>query len=186
MSRVGRSPIVIPSGVKVNLDAGQIRIEGAKGKLALALPPTCSVEVKDQRLHVLYSAEADAGTAMHGLYRALVANMVLGVSTGFSKELEIIGVGYRAQVQGKTLSLNVGFSHPVVMPIPEGLTIETPKPTSIIVKGSDKQLVGQFAAQLRRVAPPEPYKGKGIRFVGEVVKRKAGKAATGAGAKSSG
>lgn len=186
MSRVGRAPIPVPSGVKVNLDDDQICVEGAKGKLSLTLPPACSIEVKDQQLHVRYSTEEDADPAMHGLYRALVANMVLGVTTGFSKELEIVGVGYRAQVQGKTLSLSVGFSHPVIVTIPEGITIETPKPTIIVVKGSDKQLVGQIAAQLRRIAPPEPYKGKGIRFVGEVVRRKAGKAATGSGAKGGG
>ena len=186
MSRVGRAPITVPSGVKVNLDAGQVRVEGTKGKLSLTLPPAVSIEAKEQQLHVRYAVDEDTGSAMHGLYRALVANMVLGVSVGFSKELEIVGVGYRAHIQGKTLSLNVGFSHPVIVPIPDGITIETPKPTVIVVKGSDKQLVGQIAAQLRRIAPPEPYKGKGIRFMGEVVRRKAGKAATGSGAKAGG
>ena len=112
--------------------------------------------------------------------------MVHGVVNGFSKELEIVGVGYRAQLQGKQLSLSVGFSHPVLVPIPEGLTVEVPKPTTVVVKGSDKHLVGQFAANLRRIAPPEPYKGKGIKYVGEIIRRKAGKAATGSGAKAGG
>ena len=185
MSRIGRAPVLLPAGVNVTQDAQQLRVEGPKGTLSLTLPSTITVAMKDQRVQVTRSSDEQSQRAMHGLYRALIANMVQGVVTGFSKELEIVGVGYRAQVQGKQLSLSVGLSHPVVVAIPEGLTVETPKPTVVIVKGFDKHLVGQFAATLRRIAPPEPYKGKGIRYTGEVVRRKAGKAATGTGAKAS-
>ena len=139
-----------------------------------------------QQLKVARTGEESSDKAIHGLYRALIANMVQGVVSGFSKELEIVGVGYRAQLQGKQLSLSVGFSHPVVVPVPEGITVEVPKPTMVVVRGSDKQLVGQFAANLRGIAPPEPYKGKGIKYAGEVIRRKAGKAATGSGAKVAG
>jgi large subunit ribosomal protein L6 len=184
MSRIGRAPITLPSGVKATHEGQQLLVEGPQGKLSITLPPRLSVGLKDQQLHVERSGEEQSDKAMHGLYRALIANMVQGVSSGYAKELEIVGVGYRAQVQGKQLSLHVGFSHPVCIPVPEGITIEVPKPTTVIVKGFDKQLVGEFAASLRRIAPPEPYKGKGIRYVGEVIRRKAGKAATGTGAKA--
>ena len=186
MSRIGRAPIAIPPGVKLKQEAPHLLVEGPKGKLSIALPPAISVRVNAQQLQVERTGEESSEKALHGLYRALIANMVQGVVSGFSKELEIVGVGYRAQLQGKQLSLSVGFSHPVLVPIPEGITVEVPKPTLIIVKGSDKQLVGQFTANLRRIAPPEPYKGKGIKYVGEVIRRKAGKAATGAGAKAAG
>ncbi|MBI3324955.1 MAG: 50S ribosomal protein L6 [Candidatus Omnitrophica bacterium] len=180
MSRIGSSPIAIKTAVKVAQEGATIRVEGPKGKLSLMLPSELSVSVGDGKLAVARSRDLKPVKALHGLYRALLANMVRGVSEGFSKELEVVGVGYRAQTQGKQLELQVGFSHPVKLPIPEGLTIETPKPTIIIVKGIDKQLVGQMAATIRRVAPPEPYKGKGIKYAGEVIRRKAGKAATGA------
>ena len=186
MSRIGRAPVVIPSGAKVSQDGQRLLVEGPKGKLSIALPPEISAKVDGQAIQVARASDEQSVRALHGLYRALIANMVHGVLTGFSRDLEIVGVGYRAQVQGKQLSLSVGFSHPVIVPIPEGLTVETPKPTVLIVKGFDKHLVGQFAANLRRIAPPEPYKGKGIRYVGEVVRRKAGKAATGTGAKGAG
>ncbi len=186
MSRIGRAPIPIPSGVTIKPESGQLFVEGPKGKLSLRLPSTISVAIEGQQLKVA-SANADkSGRMMHGLHRALIANMVQGVATGFSKELEIVGVGYRAQLQGKQLSLSVGFSHPVLVPIPDGITVEAPKPTTVIIKGSDKQQVGQFAANLRHIAPPEPYKGKGIKYAGEVIRRKAGKAATGSGAKAAG
>ncbi len=168
------------------MEGAHLHIEGPKGKLSIALPPTLSVRLEDQKMTVARKEADETLKPLHGLYRALIANMVLGVVSGFSKELEIVGVGYRAQLQGKQLSLQVGFSHPVVVPIPEGLTIEVPKPTTVVVKGFDKQLVGQFAANLRRIAPPEPYKGKGIKYAGEVIRRKAGKAATGSGAKTAG
>lgn len=183
MSRIGRTPIAIPSGAKVTPAGAELSVEGPKGKLSVTLPRVLSVRVADHQLRVERQGDAKSVKALHGLYRALIANMVQGTSHGFSKELEIVGVGYRAQLQGKQLTLSVGLSHPVVMPIPEGLTIEVPKPTLVVVRGADKQLVGQFAADVRRSAPAEPYKGKGIRYAGEVIRRKAGKAATGSGAK---
>ncbi len=186
MSRIGRAPITLPAAVKVTSGASQVSVEGPKGKLSLTLPSSVSVALDGQQLKVSISGSEAADHALHGLYRALLANMVQGAAAGFSRELDIVGVGYRAQLQGKALSLHVGFSHPVVVTVPEGLTVELPKPTNVIIKGADKQLVGQFAANLRRIAPPEPYKGKGIRYTGEVVRRKAGKAATGSGAKAAG
>ena len=184
MSRIGRAPIAIPQGVTVKQADRQVFVEGTKGKLAFALPAEITVTIADSVLTVQRASDEKSVRALHGLSRALIANMVHGVASGFSKELEIVGVGFRAQLQGKQVSIQVGFSHPVVVPIPEGITIEVPKPTSVIVKGADKHLVGQFAADLRRIFPPEPYKGKGIKYVGEVIRRKAGKAATGAGAKA--
>jgi len=169
----------------VKQEGARVAVEGPKGKLSLALPEQITVTVTDQAVTVQRASEGQSVRALHGLTRALIANMVHGVVTGFSKELEIVGIGYRAQLQGKQLSVQVGFSHPVVVPIPDGITVEVPKPTTVIVKGFDKQLVGQFAANLRRISPPEPYKGKGIKYAGEVVRRKAGKAATGSGAKAS-
>ena len=161
----------------------RVAVEGPKGKLSLALPEQITVSVTDQAVTVQRANDDQSVRALHGLTRALIANMVHGVVTGFSKELEISGVSYRAQLQGKQLSVQVGFSHPVLVPIPQGITVEVPKPTTVIVKGFDKQLVGQFAANLRRISPPEPYKGKGIKYAGEIIRRKAGKAATGSGAK---
>ncbi len=183
MSRIGRAPIAIPSGVKAKLEGQSLLIEGPKGKLSIALPGVIAVQLDAQHIQVALTKDAVTEKAMHGLYRALIANMVQGVIGGFSKELEIVGIGYRAQMQGKQLSLSVGFSHPVLVSIPEGITVEVPKPTTLIIKGTEKQQVGQFAANLRRIAPPEPYKGKGIKYAGEVIRRKAGKAATGSGAK---
>jgi large subunit ribosomal protein L6 len=186
MSRIGRAPVALPTGVRTKQEAGALLVEGPKGKLSLDVPPAVTVTIDGQQLKVERNAEDKKHRALHGLYRALIANMVHGVSAGFSKELEISGVGYRAALQGKQVSLQVGFSHPVVVAIPEGLTVEVPKPTNVIIKGADKHLVGQFAANLRRIAPPEPYKGKGIKYAGETIRRKAGKAATGAGAKAGG
>ena len=176
--------MLIPSGVKVTQADHAVRVEGPKGKLAITLPGAITVTVKDAALTVARAGDEKAMRALHGLYRALIANMVTGVATGFHKELEIVGIGYRSQVQGKQLVLHVGYSHPVALDIPEGLTVDVPKPTQLVVKGADKQAVGQFAATIRDVAPPEPYKGTGIRYAGEVVRRKAGKAATGSGAKA--
>ena len=185
MSRIGAMPVAVPSGVKITQSGRALQVDGPKGKLALELPATVSAAIKDNALTVTRANDEKAIKALHGLYRALIANMVTGVSTGFQKELEIVGVGYRAQVQGgKDVVLSVGYSHQVVLPIPPGITVETPKPTQVLVKGADKQVVGQFAATIRSVAPPEPYKGTGIRYAGEVVRRKAGKAATGSGAKA--
>ena len=184
MSRIGRAPITVPQGAKVKQEDHRVLVEGPKGKLSITLPEMLTVSVTQESLTVARGSDEQSVRALHGLYRALLANMVQGVVSGFSKELEIVGVGYRAQLQGKQLSLNVGFSHPVLVPIPEGITVEIPKPTSVIVKGADKHLVGQFAADIRRIAPPEPYKGKGIKYVDEVIRRKAGKAATGSAAKA--
>jgi large subunit ribosomal protein L6 len=180
MSRIGRIPIAIPERVKVAQQGAQIAVEGPGGKLALTLPGALSASVAEGKIALQRANDLKPVKALHGLYRALLANMVRGVNEGFTKELEVTGVGYRAQVQGKELALHVGFSHPVRMPIPEGITIQAPKPTTIVVKGVDRQLVGQVAANIRRVAPPEPYKGKGIKYAGEQIRRKAGKAATGA------
>lgn len=179
MSRIGRAVITIPEKVKLAQDGAQLRVEGPNGQHSVMLPEQLSASVKDRQLQIARASDEKAVKALHGLYRAMIANLVHGAVEGFRKELEVQGVGYRAQVQGKELQLHVGFSHPVKMPIPQGITIETPKPTTIIVKGMDKQLVGQVAANIRRVAPPEPYKGKGIRYAGEVIRRKAGKATTG-------
>lgn len=186
MSRIGRAVIPVPSGVKIAIEGAKVHVEGPKGKLSIVMPSTLSVRADQQQLHVERKGDDPSTGALHGLYRALINNMVQGVVAGFSKELEIVGVGYRAQLQGKRISLNVGFSHPVVVEIPQGITVEVPKPTVVIIKGFDKQQVGQFAANLRRIAPPEPYKGKGIKYAGEVIRRKAGKAATGSGAKAAG
>ena len=180
MSRIGKIPVPVPSGVTVKQDGRKVLVEGPKGKLAFNLPDGITVTVAKEAVTAQRANDEAATKALHGLCRALIANMVQGVTSGFQKDLEVVGVGYKAQVQGKQLTLIVGYSHPVVVPIPEGLTVETPKPTQIAIKGADKQMVGQFAATVRRVAPPEPYKGKGIKYAGEVIRRKAGKAATGA------
>ena len=185
MSRIGRMPVAIPATVKVKQEGARISVEGPKGKLSHEVPDVLTVSIAGTTLTVARSSDEARIRALHGLHRALIANMVKGVETGFSKDLEIVGIGYRAQVAGKTLTLNVGFSHPVIMAIPEFITVQTPKPTTLIISGPDKHDVGQFAANVRRVAPPEPYKGKGIKYANEVIRRKAGKAATGAGAKAS-
>ena len=166
--------------MKVRQDGSQLAFEGPKGKLSVALPQGLSASVQGSALLIQRASDLKQVKALHGLYRALAANAVRGITEGFSRELEVIGVGYRAQAKGNTLELYVGFSHLVQFPIPEGITVETPKQTVVIVKGIDRQLVGQVAANIRRIAPPEPYKGKGIRYAGEVIRRKAGKAATGA------
>ena len=183
MSRIGRAPITVPNTVKIKTEGQRVLIEGPRGKLSWSVPETIHVKVDGATLRVSRDDDERASRALHGLSRALIANMVNGVTTGFTKELDIIGVGYRAALQGKQLTLSVGFSHPVILSIPEGITVEVPKPTALVIKGVDKQLVGQFAANIRRIAPPEPYKCKGIRYSGEVVRKKAGKAATGSGAK---
>ena len=177
MSRIGRKPITIPAGVTVTVDGNTVRVKGPKGELAQEIQPEMRVEVAEGQILVHRPSDAKQHRAFHGLTRALVANMVTGVTEGFSKGLEIVGVGYRAEKKGKTLVLNVGYSHQVEYPEPEGITINTPNPTTVIVEGIDKQRkVGQVAAEIRAVRPPEPYKGKGIRYQGEYVRRKAGKA----------
>jgi len=181
MSRVGKRPIPIPQGVDVTRVDSEIRVKGPKGQLSAALPSVIAIEVADGEIRFTRPDDRRDYRALHGLARALAANMVTGVTTGFTKALEIQGVGYRADVQGRTLNLSLGFSHPVAVPVPEGLTVTTETNTSIKIEGIDKQLVGQFAADVRAIRPPEPYKGKGIRYVGEHVRRKVGKAGAAAG-----
>jgi large subunit ribosomal protein L6 len=179
MSRVGRKPIEIPQGVTVSVEGNRVTVKGPKGELSQEFPPACRFVQEDNVLRVERLADDRRHRSLHGLIRTLVANMVEGVSKGFTKELEIVGVGYRAELKGKDLVMSLGYSHPVVYPVPEGIKIEVPEPTKIRVSGIDKQRVGQVAADIRRFRPPEPYKGKGIRYVGEEIRRKAGKAAVG-------
>ena len=178
MSRVGKEPIAIPSGVEVTLEGREILVKGPNGTLTHRAPETITVSRDGATLVVTRPDDERENRSLHGLTRSLVHNMVVGVSEGFRRELEIVGVGYRAQAQGPSkLELQVGFSHPVPFEAPEGVTFEVPQPTRIVVRGADKQLVGQVAADLRKCRPPEPYKGKGIRYVDEHVQRKAGKSA---------
>ena len=175
MSRVAKSPISVPSGVDINIAAGEVRVKGSKGNLQLALHDFVSVEQKDGEVRVTPKKESQEHWAMAGTFRALINNMVVGVSDGFQKKLQLIGVGYRAQAQGKKLNLSLGFSHPVEYDLPEGITVETPSQTEIIVSGCDRQKVGQVAAEIRAYRPPEPYKGKGVRYADEHVVRKEAK-----------
>lgn len=176
MSRIGKKSILIPEGVKVTLDQNLVTIEGPKGKLEHKVPGSIRIESKDGTLLFTRSSDSKMNKSLHGLTRAIVQNMIVGVTQGYLKELEIVGVGYKAQIQGRILNLQLGFSHPINFPLPEGIAIETPKPTQIVIKGIDKAKVGEVAAKIRSFYPPEPYKGKGIRYVGEYVRKKAGKA----------
>lgn len=176
MSRLGSKPIPLPTGVEVSVDRSAVRVKGPKGELVLAVRPEMHVTVADGRVIVNRPSDAKVHRALHGLTRTLIVNMVIGVTEGYQKSLEIVGVGYRADKKGQTLVLNVGYSHQVQYPEPEGISITTPTPTTVVVAGIDKQKVGQAAAEIRAVRPPEPYKGKGIRYQGEQVRRKAGKA----------
>jgi large subunit ribosomal protein L6 len=176
MSRVGSAPITVPSGVDVTIDGTTVTVKGPKGTLSSTFSEKVAVAVDDGILTVTRHDEERESRALHGLTRSLLANMVTGVSEGYVKELKTVGVGYRASLKGKSIELRVGYSHPVLLDAPEGIEIEVPEPTKIIVKGIDKQKVGQMAADIRSVRPPEPYKGKGIRYVDEYVRRKAGKA----------
>lgn len=180
MSRVGLQPIEVPSGVTVSFEGTTATVKGPKGTISRELPAVCSYKQNDNVIHVSRDSDEQQARSMHGLARSLLANMVTGVTDGFSKELEIIGVGYRAEVKGKDLVLNLGFSHPINFAVPEGIKIETPAPTQVKITGIVKEQVGQIAADIRKIRPPEPYKGKGIKYVGEVIQRKAGKAAAGA------
>ncbi len=175
MSRIGKKPIPVPSNVEISIDGSNIRVKGPKGELVRQIRPEISLKVEDGTLLVERSSEESQHRAYHGLTRALVANMVTGVTDGYRKTLDIIGVGYRAEKKGNTLVLTVGYSHQVTYPEPEGITLSTTSPTTVVVEGIDKQQVGQVAAEIRAVRPPEPYKGKGIRYTGEQVRRKAGK-----------
>lgn len=177
MSRIGRNPIEIPDGVEIAVEPGRVRVKGPKGELSQAVSPEMKVEQSGGVLTVARPTDRGEHRALHGLTRSLIANMVEGVTGGFERRLEIQGVGYRAKLQGKALELALGYSHPVKLPAPEGIEFEVPSPTEVVVRGIDKQLVGEMAAQVRKARPPEPYKGKGVRYVGEHVRRKVGKRA---------
>jgi large subunit ribosomal protein L6 len=174
MSRIGRKPIPLPAGVKVQISASAVEVQGPKGKLAVPLPAGIRFEQKDGVLAALRQSEEHR--ALHGLARALVANAVLGVTQGFKKDLDIVGVGYRAEVKGKTVNFSLGYSHPIEFPVPDGIQITVEKQTHVTVTGADKGLVGQVAADIRSLRPPDPYKQKGVRLTGERLKKKAGKA----------
>ncbi len=176
MSRVAKNPVDLPPGVEVKMSGRNIQVKGPKGELSLDLHPTVDMVHEDNQLRLAATTE-DSAMAMAGTMRALVSNMVTGVSVGYEKKLTIVGVGYRAQAQGKSLNLSLGFSHPVVYQIAKGVSVETPSQTEIVVSGTDKQLVGQTAAEIRRFRPPEPYKGKGVRYADEQVRRKQAKKA---------
>ena len=176
MSRVGRKPISIPQGVEVKVEGDLVRVKGPKGALEKRLHRDIKVVVEEGMIRIERPGDLGFHRALHGTTRVMIDNMITGVSRGFSKELEIQGIGYRAQLEGNKLTLTVSLSHPVVYEIGEGVTVEVPEPTKIIIRGMDKELVGQVAADIRGIDPPEPYKGKGIRYVKEYVRRKAGKA----------
>jgi large subunit ribosomal protein L6 len=175
MSRVGKKPIAIPSGVEVTIDGNTVTVKGPKGTLTRQIHPDMTVKKEDNVLKVERPSDDRFHRALHGTTRSIIANMVEGVSNGFSKTLELVGVGYRAQKKGKTVVLNVGYSHPVEVPEPEGIELEVPSATQIIVKGIDKEKVGAVAAKIRAVREPEPYKGKGIKYADERIRRKEGK-----------
>jgi large subunit ribosomal protein L6 len=176
MSRIGKKPVAIPSGVEVRLDGSTVVVKGPKGELETAiLADLVDVAIQDNEVVVTPKNDSKPARSAWGLTRSLINNMVTGVTEGFQKKLEIVGVGYRAQLQGRNLKLNLGFSHDVVYEVPEGITIEVPQPTEIVVSGIDKQKVGQVAAEIRAWRPPEPYKGKGVRYAGEYIFRKEGK-----------
>ncbi len=175
MSRIGRAPIDLPAGVDVKIDGQHIAVKGAKGTLEMDVHPNITVTQEGNVLHVTRPNDLKENRSLHGLTRSLVHNMVVGASEGFKKTLDVNGVGYRVALEGKKLVMNIGFSHQVIMEAPEGITIEVPNPNQIVISGADKQLVGQFAAEVREKRPPEPYKGKGIKYSDEVIRRKVGK-----------
>ena len=180
MSRIGKNPIIIPAGVDVKLDGNVLTVKGAKGTLTQKIRQEITVKIEGTEIVVTRINDEKTARSLHGLTRTLIANMVEGVSNGFTKTLEVNGIGYRAQKQGSNLVMNLGFSHQVIMPEIEGISIDVPNPNLVVVSGPDKQVVGQFAAEIREKRPPEPYKGKGIRYQGEYVRRKEGKAGKGA------
>ena len=177
MSRIGKAPIPLPDGVEFHYDNGIVSVKGPKGELTQRVPREMLVEMSDGVIEVKRPTNSGQHRSLHGLTRTLIANMVTGVTTGFEKRLEIVGVGYRASVKGQDLELLVGYSHPVVIEPPEHIEFETPQPTVVLVRGIDKQVVGEIAAKVRSTRPPEPYKGKGVRYAGEYVQRKVGKRA---------
>ncbi len=180
MSRIGRKPIAIPAGVDVKINGTEVTVKGPKGTLTQNFSERITVKVEGSEILVTRPSDEKEDRALHGLTRTLVSNMVIGVTEGFKKELEVNGVGYRVQKQGKNLVMNLGFSHQVIMPEIDGITIDVPNPNAIVISGADKQMVGQFAAEVREKRPPEPYKGKGIKYAGEYIRRKEGKAGKGA------
>ncbi len=180
MSRIGKKPITIPAGVDVKINGSEVTVKGPKGELKNTFNPEIAIAIEGTEIVVTRPTDEKNHRALHGLTRTLVANMVEGVTKGYTKELEVNGVGYRVQKQGKNLVMNLGFSHQVIMEEKEGITIEVPAPNKIVISGADKQKVGQFAAEVREKRPPEPYKGKGIKYVDEYIRRKEGKAAKGA------
>lgn len=184
MSRIGRKPVPTTKGIKIETKDGKLKISGPKGELTAMMPSSIAMEVKDDQVILTRSSDIKAQRALHGTWRALVNNMVKGVSEGFQKKLEIVGVGYKAELKGKKIQFALGYSHPIIFEPPAGIKIEIPQPTNVIISGIDKQLVGQVAAKLRSFRPPEPYKGKGVKYEGEYIRRKAGKAAATAGAKA--
>jgi large subunit ribosomal protein L6 len=177
MSRIGKLPIQIPQGVDIKIDGSLVRVKGPKGELEQKISPDLEFEREDSTLRVKRPTDRKDHRALHGLTRTLIYNMVVGVTEGFEKRLEIQGVGYRAQLKGKALELALGYSHPVKVDAPEGIEFEVPLPTQVVVRGIDKQAVGEVAARIRKTRPPEPYKGKGVRYAGEHVPRKVGKRA---------
>lgn len=181
MSRIGKKPVPIPSGVTVNVQKTELTVKGPKGSLSLPLPAACAVTQEGSEVVVTRANDEKSSRAAHGSTRAHIANMVRGVTDGFLKELEIIGVGYKAEAKGRSLVLTIGYSHLVDFKVPEGITVETPEPTKIKVSGIDRQKVGQVAAEIRAVRAPEPYKGKGIKYIDEHIERKAGKSAASGG-----
>ena len=177
MSRIGRKPIVIPEGVKVAIEGRTVRAQGPKGDLAQDVPASLSVAVQDNQVVVSRDSDERMVRALHGLTRSLLANMVNGVKTEFERKLDIVGIGYRAQMQGKTIQLALGYSHPVLFPLPDGISAQIERQTAITLRGADKALLGQTAAKLRSLRKPDPYKGKGIKYSDEVIRRKVGKKA---------
>ena len=180
MSRIGRKPIAIPAGVEVKVNGNEVSVKGPKGQLVNTFHQDMAIAVEGNEIVVTRPSDVKEHRSLHGLTRTLIANMVEGVTNGFSKQLEVNGVGYRVQKQGKNLVMNLGFSHQVIIPEIDGITIDVPNPNQIIVSGADKQVVGQVAAEIREKRPPEPYKGKGIKYAGEHIRRKEGKAGKGA------
>ena len=180
MSRIGKKPITIPAGVEVKLNGSEVTVKGPKGELKNTFSSEMAIAIEGNEIIVTRPSDVKEHRALHGLTRTLIANMVEGVTNGFTKELEVNGVGYRVQKQGKNLVMNLGFSHQVIMEEVPGITVEVPAPNKIVISGADKQMVGQFAAEVREKRPPEPYKGKGIKYVDEHIRRKEGKAAKGA------
>ncbi len=180
MSRIGKKPIAIPAGVEVKLNGSEVTVKGPKGELKNTFSADMNIAIEGNEIIVTRPSDVKEHRALHGLTRTLIANMVEGVTNGYQKQLEVNGVGYRVQKQGKNLVMNLGYSHQVIMEEIPGITIDVPSPNSIVISGADKQMVGQFAAEVREKRPPEPYKGKGIKYVGEYIRRKEGKAAKGA------